>query len=216
MLGGTSRRPAATVAWTQSDARHPQVSARRRRSVGADTLAWRAALLAHLMATKTSRMELARRVGVRSDQVAVVDPTLTLPLVPTDTAEAATKAASGVAAPYVLTVHLPNNAVPLISIETAGPDRSGAQRLAEAAVAVLQSQASTTRSTRPRKRSRAAASALRGLPGRSRPVKLSPPVRCRLRPSSRRCSSSSSGAAAVLLLPSLELDPGVPASRPAS
>ena len=73
----------------------------------------------------------------------MVDPTLTQPLVPTDTAEAATKAASGVAAPYVLTTFIPNNAVPLISIEAAGPDRAAATRLAEAAVAVLQSQAPT-------------------------------------------------------------------------
>ena len=36
-------------------------------------------------------MELARRLGVAPNQVAVVDPTLAQPLVPTDTAEAATK-----------------------------------------------------------------------------------------------------------------------------
>lgn len=111
--------------------------------VGADTLAWRAALLAHLMATKISRMELAARLGVNPDQVAVVDPMLAQPLVPTDTAEAATKVASSAAAPFVLTPFIPNAAVPLIAIGATGPDRAAAGRLAQAAVAVLQSQSQT-------------------------------------------------------------------------
>ena len=110
--------------------------------VGADTLVWRAALLAHLMATETSKMELARRLGLGPNQVVVVDLTLAQPLVPTDTAEAATKVASSVSAPYMLTTFT-SPSIPLISIKAVGPDRAEAGRLAQAAVAVLQSQAST-------------------------------------------------------------------------
>jgi hypothetical protein len=108
---------------------------------GANTLYWRASLLAHLLATQSSTEALARQLGIRSDQVSVVDPALALPLVGTDTAQAAMKVATGVATPYVLTPYLPNSALPVISLEAAGPDAAGARRLAAAAVALLQSQA---------------------------------------------------------------------------
>ena len=88
-------------------------------------------------------MELARQLGVGLDQVAVVDPSVSQPLVLTNTAQAATKAASKVSGRYLLSVFLPNAAVPLISVETVAPDRAEAGRLTDAAVAVLQSQAST-------------------------------------------------------------------------
>lgn len=111
---------------------------------GADTLAWRAVLLAHLMATNTSKAALAARLGVSPNQVAVVDPSLIQPIVATDTAEAATKVASSVSAPYVVTVYPPDPSLPLISIRAIGPNRAAAERLAEAEVAVLRSQASTS------------------------------------------------------------------------
>ena len=143
-FGGTSpvttRGALASTSVTVDTPRSQLVAAA---PAGADTLAWRAVFLAHLMATDTSKMELARRLGVSLNQVAVVDPTLTQPLVPTDTAEAATKVASSASAPYVLTTFPPNTSVPLISIQAAGPDRADAARLAEAAVAVLQSRGST-------------------------------------------------------------------------
>ncbi len=75
-------------------------------------------------------------------QVIVVDPAFGVPLVPTAMAQAAATAASLGVAPYALTVFDENDSLPVISIEAAAPDRSHAQRLAEAAVAVLESQAS--------------------------------------------------------------------------
>ena len=110
---------------------------------GADSLAWRASILAHLMATETLKKEIALRLGVRIDQVAVVDPAFLQPHVQTDTALAATKVALSVAAPYVLIAFLPTNTIPVVSIQAAALDRAGAGRLAEAAVAVLKAQAST-------------------------------------------------------------------------
>ena len=46
------------------------------------------------------------------------------------------------AAPYSLDVFLPDPTLPVISIEAGAPQRSGAERLATAAVAILKSQAS--------------------------------------------------------------------------
>ena len=57
-------------------------------------------------------------------------------------AVASAKAASLVTTPYALEVFLPDPRLPLISIEAAAPESSGAERLATAAVAVLKSQAS--------------------------------------------------------------------------
>ena len=143
-LGGTSPVTAkSSMAWTSVALDTPRSELVDPAPLGADSLAWRASIFAHLMATETSKKKLALRLGVRIDQVAVVDPTLAQPLVQTDTALAATKVALSVAAPYVLIVFLSSDTVPVVSIRAVGPDRDGAGRLAEAAVAVLQAQAST-------------------------------------------------------------------------
>jgi hypothetical protein len=109
---------------------------------GADTLAWRASLLSHLMATNRSTAELARRLGVSANQVTVVDSTFVEPVVTTNTALAATKAAARyVYTPYVLTVSA-GQQLPIIAIEAAAADKAKARRLASAAVAVLEAESS--------------------------------------------------------------------------
>ncbi len=143
-LGGTT--PVSTpnaVAWTGVTLDTPQSQLVAVAPPGAITLVWRASLLTHLMTTSTATQALARRVGVGADQVSVVDPALATPLVSTAMAQAASTAASRDVAPYTLTVFVANDSLPVISIEAAAPDRQGAQRLADAAVTVLQSQAST-------------------------------------------------------------------------
>lgn len=110
---------------------------------GSDTLAWRADLLSHLMATASLTDAVAQRLGVKPYELGVVDPALVMPLDPTDTAEAATKVAT-TAAPYVLTTYIPDNIAPVIAIQAAAPTKTGAKRLAQAAVEVLQAQASGT------------------------------------------------------------------------
>jgi hypothetical protein len=109
---------------------------------GADTLPWRALLLSHLMATESSRRQLAQRLGVGNDKVTVFDTALSRPDVPATMPQRAADAAAVTGAPYVLTVSLPSDALPLISIHATAPDRPGAIRLAEAAVAVLEAQSS--------------------------------------------------------------------------
>lgn len=142
-LGGT--KPVTTssaVAWTSVALDTPKSQLVDVAPSGADTLAWRASLLTHLMTTDTSTQELARRLRVGEDQVMVVDPLLAVPLVTTSMAKAAGTAASLTVTPYVLTVFVKNDSLPVISIEAAAPDRAGAERLADAAVAGIESQAS--------------------------------------------------------------------------
>jgi hypothetical protein len=142
-LGGTNPVTTANaVAWTGVTLDTPQSQLVAVAPLGADTLPWRAALLTHLMATETSTQQLARRLGVGADQVVVVDPALATPLVSTAMAQAAAMAASRNVAPYALTVFVENQSLPVISVEAAAPNRLGAERLAGAAVAILESQAS--------------------------------------------------------------------------
>jgi hypothetical protein len=143
VMGGT--KPVTTpnaVAWTEVALDTPQSQLATVSAAGADTLPWRASLLTHLMATDASTRQLARELGVGADQVIVVDPALETPLVTTSMAQAAATAASGAVAPYTLTMFVENTSLPLISIEAAAPHSAGAKRLADAAIAVLESQAS--------------------------------------------------------------------------
>jgi hypothetical protein len=142
-LGGTKLvTSTSAVAWTRVALDTPKSQLVDASPSGAGTLAWRTSLLSHLMATEASTQDLAKRLGVKTDQVAVVDPTLAVPLIPTDMATAAAQAASSVVTPYVLTVSVPDALLPVISVEAAAPDQTRAKRLADAAVAVLESQAS--------------------------------------------------------------------------
>jgi len=140
--GGRSSGASSAVAWTQVtvDTPHSQLAAAA--PAGADSLAWRASLLTHLMATDASTRELARAVGVTPQELAVVDLGLSVPAVPTSMAVASALAAAPLATPYGLEVFLPDPTLPVISIEAAAPRPSGAERLTAVAVAVLKSQAS--------------------------------------------------------------------------
>lgn len=142
-LGG-SRSSGATsaIAWTQVtlDTPHSQLAAAA--PAGADTLSWRASLLTHLMATDASTRELASRLGVTQNELGVVDLRLSVPLVQTSMAVASSEAGFLAATPYSADVFLPDPTLPVISIEATAPQSSSAQRLAKAAVAILNLQAS--------------------------------------------------------------------------
>lgn len=142
-LGGTHPRSSSgAVAWTAVVLDTPKSQLVDVAPPGADTLPWRASLLTHLMATEASTQALARRLGVPAYQVAVFDPELSLPLVPTWTARGGATAASLIYAPYVLTVFVKDGSLPMISIEASALDRGRAKRLADAAVGVLESESS--------------------------------------------------------------------------
>ena len=139
-----SQPPASSaVAWTRVALDTPTSQLVESAPVGADSLPWRASLLSHLMATDATQRQLALRLGVAPDRVAVVDSALVAPLIPASMPKKAADAAAITGAPYVLTVAVKDRSLPVISINAAAPDRAGAERLAQAAVGVLQSEASS-------------------------------------------------------------------------
>jgi hypothetical protein len=108
---------------------------------GAQTLPWRARLIAHLTATEATKARLAARLGIAPDQLAVVDPALATPDAPASLPKAAAEAAATIGAPYVLGVHAEDESLPIVLVEAYAPDRRRAARLAEAGVAVLKNAA---------------------------------------------------------------------------
>jgi hypothetical protein len=134
----------SALAWTTVTLDTPRSQLVESAPSGADTLPWRASLLVHLMASDETTKQLASRLGVRPDQVFVVDTYLDEPQVPASMPTSAAKAAGFTVAPYVLTVYVTDSQLPMISLEAAGPDRAGATRLAQAAVDVLESQSVTS------------------------------------------------------------------------
>jgi len=142
-MGGT--RPLTTksaVAWTTVALDTKKSQLVDVAPSGGSTLAWRAALLGDLMMTTRTQQDIARRMGVSSDQVLVSDGDLSLPLVPTAMANAAANAATDPTAPYMLSVFTKDNTLPVISINATAMTATGATALAKAAVAELQTHAS--------------------------------------------------------------------------
>jgi hypothetical protein len=140
---GTPPAGSSAVAWTRVDVDTPTSQLVKSAPGGADTLPWRALLLVHMMRRDEVQREIARRLSVPPDQVAVVDPDLAIPEVPASMPTAASEAASMTVTPYVLTVQMPNQLLPMISLEAAAPDAAGAKRLAAAGAAVLEAQSSS-------------------------------------------------------------------------
>lgn len=142
LAAGGSTPTSSAVAWTRVTLDTPTSQLVKSAPGGASTLPWRASLVAHLLGTDAAQRQLARQLGVRPDQVVVVDRALADPKVPASMPDRAAEAAAVTVAPYVLSVYLRNPMLPLISVEAAAPDRAAAERLAAAAVAVLKSQGS--------------------------------------------------------------------------
>jgi hypothetical protein len=110
---------------------------------GADTLSWRAYLMLHLMPSDEWKHEVAQRLGVGFNELDVIDGSFATPLVPTDYALRIARAASGVAAPYVLAMVPGSSSQPLMSIAAYARSPAAARKLVEAAIAVLASHASS-------------------------------------------------------------------------
>jgi hypothetical protein len=140
--------PAASeVAWTRVALDTPKSQLVDSAPNGYDTLAWRASLLSHLMTTDAVQRELAQRLRVRPDEVAVMDNAYYLPLDPASMPLRAATAADSTVAPYVLTVSMDNPLLPVILLEAAAPTRDLATRLAAAAAALLRAKSSLSNAT---------------------------------------------------------------------
>jgi len=107
---------------------------------GADTLAWRAGLLADLMATEPVTKKIARELGVPHGDLAVVNPALEAPEAPSSLPKNAAKAAAVTEAQHVLVVRY-DELLPIVSIEALAPSRAAATKLANAAAGELKAAA---------------------------------------------------------------------------
>lgn len=103
---------------------------------GADTLAWRATLLAMLLGTPSAREQIAHELSIAPNQLAASDLELTAPAAPASLPTAAVQAATTAPEPYALNVHT-DDVLPIVWIEATAPDRARAARLAQAAVHAL-------------------------------------------------------------------------------
>jgi hypothetical protein len=104
---------------------------------GADSLTWRAELLADLAGSRTVVDQISRQTGVPADQLVVSAPYLSIPIIPTPLPTRALDAAAASPAPYRLSVGT-DEGVPIISIEARGPDPILAARLATATADALE------------------------------------------------------------------------------
>jgi hypothetical protein len=113
---------------------------------GADTLTWRAAMLAELGGSRPVADRVAKEVGIQRNELAVVDPNLAAPVTPAALPNRAAEVAGLVSESYILTVRF-DKVLPLISLEAEAPDRSAAVRIVEAAMGSLKEIGTPARTT---------------------------------------------------------------------
>lgn len=107
---------------------------------GADSLAWRAEILAALATSDPVRTQIAAESGIPFDQLTVSDPTLSLPLLPATLPRRAATVAAADATPYVLTAQT-DGELPFVTLVASTPDRDSATRLVAAARAAVETTA---------------------------------------------------------------------------
>jgi hypothetical protein len=134
--GGASH---SGLAWTRVVLDTPKSELVSPAPAGADSLEWRAGLLAELTLSDPVRQQIARNAGIRADDLATVMPDLGAPVVAASMPQRASDAANVVAETNVLTVR--TQELPIISIQAAAPEKAAAVRLADAAVRALEQQA---------------------------------------------------------------------------
>ena len=116
-------------------------------SPGAETLGWRASMLAELVSSREATTQIARELHIRPDRVVVMSRALNVAPKPSPLSDLGLEAAAGTQAPYVLTIGSTPDAwggpqLPIISIGARAPSVMKASRLAAAAVAALKTAAS--------------------------------------------------------------------------
>jgi hypothetical protein len=114
---------------------------------GAESLAWRASLLAEQMASKAVKRRIADHIRAPADALVVLEPRLTEPTVPTPLSVRASEAAAATSEAYVLYVGF-DDQLPIISLAARGPNRRAATRLTDAAVHALKAAGSPPRDSR--------------------------------------------------------------------
>jgi hypothetical protein len=108
-----------------------------------DTLSWRAVIVADRLVSSRVQAEVARDMGVSTEELAIVDTSLGEPMVPASLPKAASDAATAAARAYIVAVYA-DSVQPIINLSVAAPDRAQAERLTRAAVAALKRTAPET------------------------------------------------------------------------
>lgn len=103
---------------------------------GGDTLTWRTVLLADLAASKPVVDRIASEVGIARSELVVVQPELTVPVLPTTLPTRAAKAAAVTSEKYIVTVSF-DELLPIVSLEAEAPTRETAVRLVQATAGAL-------------------------------------------------------------------------------
>ena len=104
---------------------------------GADSLQWRAALLADVMMGRSMKSAIARGAGIDEENLKVIEPLMAIAELETPLAQHALEAA-GAPEPYVVTFEADPD-LPFLAIYAAAPDRGSAVRLARAATRAAES-----------------------------------------------------------------------------
>lgn len=101
-----------------------------------DTLGMRAALLADYLSADDVRAQIARRAGLEPNEVGVMSPVWSAPVLPLPLPVSATEAASVAHEPYVLTV-TSNGDIPIIMLRATGPDAVRAATVVNSGIAAI-------------------------------------------------------------------------------
>jgi hypothetical protein len=142
LVAATASPSSSVVASTRVALDTPSSQVIEASPFGADSLPWRASLLAHLTAREASVKRIAREAGIEPARLAVSDPALGVPKAPASLPNAAAEAAIAAGqAPYLVTVYLADPLLPIISIDAQAPDHEQARRLAAAMAGELKAQA---------------------------------------------------------------------------
>ena len=104
---------------------------------GSAAIQVRSELLGDLVATTPVMAQIAKGAGIPPSELTVVDPTLNQPVVATPLPTAAAQAAAGQVQPYVVTVNVPDDTLPIVELDGTAPDAGKATRLVQAAAAAL-------------------------------------------------------------------------------
>lgn len=107
---------------------------------GADTLGWRAALLADLLGDKEQKARVARTMGIREQDLFISAPYLSAPTVATPLPTHSLAAAHTAPEPYEIAVQgVP--ALPIVAIDARAPTTAAAAKLARAAATAIKESA---------------------------------------------------------------------------
>jgi hypothetical protein len=102
----------------------------------ADTVAARAVLLADVLAGDGAKAAIARKAGLKPEQIAVIGPAATVPTLSTTLAERTATVVEAAPEPFAVTANA-DGELPIVSIDARAPDAARAKRLASAAAAEL-------------------------------------------------------------------------------